>query len=99
MSIDRLAKLKAMHLYGMAAAWAEHQAEAPSRPAMPEALLDKLIEAEQADRQARSLAVRSARPASPSTATSPASIGPRRPSRRPTSSNSPRRASWRRRTI
>jgi DNA replication protein DnaC len=55
MSIDRLAQLKAMHLYGMAAAWAEHQAEAPSRPAMPEALLDKLIEAEQADRQARSL--------------------------------------------
>jgi DNA replication protein DnaC len=55
MSIDRLAQLKAMHLYGMAAAWAEHQAEAPSRPAMPEAMLDKLIEAEQADRQARSL--------------------------------------------
>jgi len=44
-----------MHLYGMAAAWAEHQAEAPSRPAMPDILLDKLIEAEQADRQARSL--------------------------------------------
>jgi len=55
MSIDRLAQLKAMHLYGMAAAWAEHQAEAPSRPAMPEVMLDKLIEAEQADRQARSL--------------------------------------------
>jgi len=55
MPIDRLAQLKAMHLYGMAAAWAEHQAEAPSRPAMPETLLDKLIEAEQADRQARSL--------------------------------------------
>ncbi|HRH74737.1 MAG TPA: IS21-like element helper ATPase IstB [Zoogloea sp.] len=55
MSIDRTGQLKAMHLYGMAAAWAEHQAEAPSRPAMPEALLDRLIEAEQADRQARSL--------------------------------------------
>jgi DNA replication protein DnaC len=55
MSIDRAGQLKAMHLYGMAAAWAEHQAEAPSRPAMPEALLDRLIEAEQADRQARSL--------------------------------------------
>jgi len=55
MSIDRIGQLKAMHLYGMAAAWAEHQAEAPSRPAMPEALLDRLIEAEQADRQARSL--------------------------------------------
>jgi DNA replication protein DnaC len=55
MSIDRTAQLKAMHLYGMAAAWAEHQAEAPSRPVMPEALLDRLVEAEQADRQARSL--------------------------------------------
>jgi len=44
-----------MHLYGMAAAWAEHQAEAPSRPVMPEALLDRLVEAEQAGRQARSL--------------------------------------------
>ena len=79
MSIDGLAKLKAMHLYGMAAAWAGHQAEAPSRPWAPEALPDGLIEAEQADRQARSLALRSVRPASPSIATSPASTGPRRP--------------------
>jgi len=55
MSIDRLGQLKAMHLYGMAAAWGEHQAESPSRPLMPEVLLDRLIEAEQADRQARSL--------------------------------------------
>lgn len=55
MSIDRIAQLKAMHRYGMAAAWAEHQAEAPLRPASPEALLDRLIEAEQADRKARSL--------------------------------------------
>jgi DNA replication protein DnaC len=55
MSIDRLGLLKAMHLHGMAAAWAEHQAVAPSRPLMPEALLDRLIEAEQADRKARSL--------------------------------------------
>jgi len=55
MSIDRIALLKAMHLYGMAAAWAEHQAEAPLRPASPEALLDRLVEAEQADRKARSL--------------------------------------------
>ena len=44
-----------MRLYGMAAARAGHQAEAPSRPLMPEVLLDRLIEAEQADRQARSL--------------------------------------------
>ena len=55
MSIDRIAQLKAMRLYGMAAAWAEHQAEAPLRPASPEAMLDRLIEAEQADRKARSL--------------------------------------------
>ncbi len=55
MSIDRSSQLKAMHLYGMAAAWAEHQAEAPVRPTGPEALLDRLIQAEQADRQARSL--------------------------------------------
>jgi DNA replication protein DnaC len=55
MSIDRIAQLKAMHLYGMAAAWAEHQAEAPLRPASPEAMLDRLIEAEHADRKARSL--------------------------------------------
>jgi DNA replication protein DnaC len=55
MSIDRTGQLKAMRLYGMAAAWAEHQAEAPSRPAMPETLLDRLIGAEQANRQARSL--------------------------------------------
>jgi len=55
MAIDRIAQLKAMHLYGMAAAWAEHQAEAPLRPASPEAMLDRLIEAEQADRKARSL--------------------------------------------
>jgi DNA replication protein DnaC len=55
MSTDRAAQLKAMRLYGMAAAWAERQAEAPLRPASPEALLDRLIEAELADRQARSL--------------------------------------------
>ena len=54
MSIGRR-RAQAMHLYGMAAAWAGHQAEAPSRPLMPEALLDRLVEAEQADRQARSL--------------------------------------------
>jgi hypothetical protein len=55
MSIDRPARLKAMHLHGMAAARAEHQAEAPLRPASPEALLDRLAGAGQADRKARSL--------------------------------------------
>jgi DNA replication protein DnaC len=55
MSIDRLAQLKAMHLYGMAAAWAEWQAETRQQPVIPEVWLDRLIAAEQADRQARSL--------------------------------------------
>lgn len=55
MSMDRIGQLKALHLYGMAAAWGELQAESPHRPVMPEVWLDPLIEAEQADRQARSL--------------------------------------------
>ena len=55
MSIDRAARLKALHLHGMAAAWGELQAESGKRPAAPEGWLDRLIEAEQADRQARSL--------------------------------------------
>jgi DNA replication protein DnaC len=55
MSIDRIGQLKALHLYGMAAAWSEGQAEGNPRPVMPEVWLDRLIEAEQADRQARSL--------------------------------------------
>jgi DNA replication protein DnaC len=55
MSIDRMAQLKSLHLYGMAAAWAELLAEGPRQPMQPEACLDRLIEAEQADRQVRSL--------------------------------------------
>lgn len=55
MSIDRQSQLKALQLYGMAAAWSELQAEAPRQPPRPEIWLDRLIEAEQADRQARSL--------------------------------------------
>ncbi len=55
MSIDRIAKLKALRLFGMAAAWAEWLAEPNRQPLVPEALLDRLMEAEQADRQARSL--------------------------------------------
>jgi DNA replication protein DnaC len=55
MSIDRLAQLKALYLYGMAAAWAELQAESARQLSRPELWLDRLIEAEQADRQARSL--------------------------------------------
>jgi hypothetical protein len=57
MNIDRHAQLKALHLYGMAAAWSEWRAEfsAQQKPVMPEVWLDRLIFAEQADRQARSL--------------------------------------------
>jgi DNA replication protein DnaC len=55
MSIDRLAQLKSLHLYGMATAWAELLAEGPRQPMQPEAWLDRLIDAEQADRQVRSL--------------------------------------------
>jgi len=57
MSIDRVARLKDLHLYGMAAAWSEwlsaygHQ----QKPVMPEVWLDRLIAAELAYRQARSL--------------------------------------------
>ena len=53
--IDRLAQLNALHLYGMATAWSELLAEGPRRPVQPEAWLDRLIEAELADRQVRSL--------------------------------------------
>ena len=53
--IDRLGQLAALHLYGMAVAWNEMLAEGPRRPVQPEAWLDRLIEAELADRQIRSL--------------------------------------------
>lgn len=52
---DRLAQLKALNLHGMAAAWSEWLAEPPRRPLPPDAWLDRLLQAEQADRQARSL--------------------------------------------
>ena len=55
MSIDRLVQLKSLHLYGMATAWGELLAEWPRQPMQPEVWLDRLIEAEQADRQVRSL--------------------------------------------
>jgi len=57
MSIDRYAQLKTLHLYGMAAAWDEWRTEfsAQQKPVMPEVWLGRLIAAEQADRQARSL--------------------------------------------
>ena len=57
MSIDRTAQLKAHHLYGMAAAWNEWQTgySMQQKPVMLDVWLDRLIMAEQADRQARSL--------------------------------------------
>ena len=57
MNIDRHAKLKGLHLYGMAAAWQEWRVEftAQQKPVMPEVWLDRLIAAEQSDRHARSL--------------------------------------------
>lgn len=57
MNIDRYQQLKTMNLYGMAAAWQEWLAQLPNQqiPVMPEVWLDKLIAAENADRQARSL--------------------------------------------
>jgi DNA replication protein DnaC len=53
--IDRLAQLNALHLYGMATAWSELLAEGPRQPMQPEAWMDRLIEAELADRKVRSL--------------------------------------------
>ncbi len=50
---DRLGQLKALHLCGTATAWNELLAEGPRRPMQPGAWLDRLIEAELADRQVR----------------------------------------------
>lgn len=55
MSIDRTTQLKSLKLFGMATAWGELIAEGPRQPVQPEAWLDRLIEAEQADRQVRTL--------------------------------------------
>jgi len=48
-------RLQALKLYGMAEAWRELQAEAPRQTLSPEGVLLRLLDAEQADRQARSL--------------------------------------------
>lgn len=52
---DHLSKLKALKLYGMASAWGELMAETRRQALTGEAMLLRLLEAEQADRQARSL--------------------------------------------
>ena len=55
MSIDTLEALKALQLHGMATAWAELQAEKPKQTIRPEVWMQRLIVAEQAERQSRSL--------------------------------------------
>ncbi len=55
MSIDRIGALKALQLYGMAEALAEWLAEQTRQRLTPEALVDRLIVAEQSYRQARRL--------------------------------------------
>lgn len=87
MSIDRSTQLKALNLYGMAAAWSEWQTEAVRRPAVPESWLDRLIEAEQADRQARSLRYQLKIARFPSIATYWASSGRKHPCSKPRSSH------------
>lgn len=52
---SHLARLQTLRLYGMAEAWRELQAEGHRQPLSGEALLLRLLDAEQADRQARSL--------------------------------------------
>ena len=55
MSIDNLSQLKALKLFGMATALAEIRAEASRHTLTPDGCLHRLIDAELADRQARSL--------------------------------------------
>lgn len=55
MSIDLLQQLKALHLYGMATAWNELQAEKPKQVHRPELWLERMLAAEQTDRQLKSL--------------------------------------------
>jgi DNA replication protein DnaC len=55
MSIDNLSQLKSLKLFGMATALAEIQAESSRSALTPEGYLQRLLDAEIADRQARSL--------------------------------------------
>lgn len=55
MSTDQQSRLKALQLYGMATAWSELQAEQPKQTQRPEVWMSRLLDAEQADRQMRSL--------------------------------------------
>jgi hypothetical protein len=51
MSTDYTLPLKALQLYGMATAWAELQAEKPRQVHRPETWMERLLLAEQTDRQ------------------------------------------------
>ena len=55
MSTDYAASLKGLQLYGMATAWSELQAEQPRQTHRPETWMARLLEAEQTDRQLKSL--------------------------------------------
>src|SRR4030067_284925 len=55
MSIDHATSLKALQLYGMATAWSELGAEKTKRAHRPEGWMDRLIAAEQTERQLKSL--------------------------------------------
>src|SRR5665213_3241211 len=55
MLIELTQRLKALHLYGMAAELTEMGAERARKPEAPEVWLQRLVEAESIDRQARSL--------------------------------------------
>ena len=54
-SIDHISSLKALQLYGMATAWSELQAEKPKQTHRPEVWMERLLVAEQTDRQLKSL--------------------------------------------
>ncbi|MDY7537294.1 IS21-like element helper ATPase IstB [Undibacterium sp. 5I1] len=55
MSTDHATSLKTLQLYGMALAWSELQAEKPRQAHRPESWMERLIHAEQTDRQLKSL--------------------------------------------
>ena len=55
MSIDYATTLKSLQLYGMATVWSELQAEKPKQAHRPEVWMERLIAAEQTERQLKSL--------------------------------------------
>ncbi len=55
MSIDQVSSLRTLHLYGMATAWSELQAEKPKQTHCSESWMERLIYAEQTDRQLKTL--------------------------------------------